>query len=240
METNNFIYHTPDLWESKETAELDKALVAFNLKFNAVGKDSAIQIPGRKDKKYASLDTIMIAVRPLLAECGLFVQQPIAGDKVVTIIRHTSGQFRAASMTFAPMSGNGTNALQNAGGGFTYIKRYAISAILSLATEEDDDGQSGTIKPEAKATKPPIKPPVVEKVTDEKVAIKVLESALSIEDLGSRWFTIAPATQALETVKTAKEVMKVRLSTPPRQEPEDPQLAAHLERNLNPDSKFAN
>lgn len=221
MDSNNFIYHTPDLWESKETSDLDKALVLFNQKFNAVGKDSAIQIPGRKDKKYASLDTIMIAVRPLLAECGLFVQQPIAGDRVVTIIRHTSGQFRAASMTFSPMSGNGTNALQNAGGGFTYIKRYAISAILSLATEEDDDGQSGTIKPDAKATKPPAKPtlpPPVFKIVDEAEAIKLLEGALDLKDLGVRWGNILPATQGLETVFTAKEVLKIRLSTP-RPEP---------------------
>ena len=198
METNNFIYHTPDLWESKETAELDKALVAFNLKFNAVGKDSAIQIPGRKDKKYASLDTIMIAVRPLLAECGLFVQQPIAGDKVVTIIRHTSGQFRAAAMTFSPMSGNGTNALQNAGGGFTYIKRYAISAILSLATEEDDDGQSGTIKPEAKATRPAPKPAGVD---DEIVAIGLIRRADNAEALTALWPTFTANVKKSESVK---------------------------------------
>lgn len=213
METNNFIYHTPDLWESQETSQLDKALAAFNSTFNSVAKDSAIQISGRKDKKYATLDNIMIAVRPMLAENGLFVQQPIAGDKVVTIIRHTSGQFRAAAMTFSPMSGNGTNALQNAGGGFTYIKRYAVSAMLSLATEEDDDGQTGTIKPDAKATKPA----PIAKVEDEAIGIKVLESAFSLDDLKTRWSTLSTTLQALETVMTAKEIMKLRLS--PRKEP---------------------
>lgn len=216
METNNFIYHTPDFWESAATAELDKALLAFNTEFSSVAKDSKIIIPNRPDKKYATLDNILIAIRPLLATNGLFIQQPIAGDKVITVLRHVSGQFRAAAMTFSPMQGQGTNALQNAGGGFTYIKRYAISALLSLATEEDDDGASGTIKPEAKATKPTAKP--AERVQDETVGIKVLEGALNEVDLQNRWFSLSPALQALETVMTAKEVMKARLSTS-RQEP---------------------
>ena len=50
-------------------------------------------------------------------------------------------------MPFHPMSGNkGTNALQELGGGITYAKRYAISAMLGISVDADDDGQSSKIK----------------------------------------------------------------------------------------------
>lgn len=160
---NNFIYHTAKLWESPETAELDKALVAFSAKFKAVKRDETVAVPGRAMRKFSSLDEIMIEIRPILAEAGLYVQQPISGDEIITLVKHSSGQFRACSMPMVAWQGQGTTPIQNLGGAITYLRRYSLGAMLALATEEDDDGastgklQPGTAKaaPPAKQTNPP-------------------------------------------------------------------------------------
>lgn len=137
---NGFVYHTPELWESPTTGALNQALSKFHAEFEAVAKD------GKSNRnKYATLDGILNVVRPLLAKHGLSIMQPISGTVVTTMLRHESGEFVAASMPYKPMSSNGTNDLQNAGGGFTYIKRYALSAMLSISTEADDDGASGGV-----------------------------------------------------------------------------------------------
>lgn len=140
--SNGFIYHNENFWESPATAELDKALVKFNAEFKSVKRDELVAVPNRAPRKFASLDEIMIEIRPILAKCGLFVQQPITGDFITTIVRHESGQFRAFSMPMVEWQGQGTTAIQNLGGAITYMRRYSLGAALALATEDDDDAQS--------------------------------------------------------------------------------------------------
>jgi len=170
--SNNFIYHNENFWESATTADLDKALVKFNAKFKSVKRDELVSVPNRAPRKFASLDEIMIEIRPILAECGLFVQQPITGDFITTIVRHESSQFRAFSMPMVAWQGQGTTAIQNLGGAITYMRRYSLGAALALATEEDDDAQStGKLdikkggKQEAAPAKP-APPPLEESVVD--------------------------------------------------------------------------
>lgn len=108
-----------------------------------------------KDRKYITLDSIMHAIRPALGELGLFVTQHLAGDSLTTMIIHEGGQFIASRFPFQAMSGSGTNNLQNLGGGLTYLRRYAISAILGIAADEDNDGEGSTLEKKTSATKEP-------------------------------------------------------------------------------------
>lgn len=101
-----------------------------------------------------TLDNILNTVRPILTKNGLVIIQALAGEYLITTIYHVSGQFIQSEMPFHPMSGNkGTNALQELGGGITYAKRYAISAMLGISVDTDDDAQSSKIKPEQLKTK---------------------------------------------------------------------------------------
>jgi hypothetical protein len=105
-------------------------------------------------KGYLTLDNILNTVRPILTKQGLVIVQALAGEYLVTTIYHTSGQFIQSEMPFHPMSGSkGTNSLQELGGGITYAKRYAISAMLGISVDADDDAQSSKIKPEQLKTK---------------------------------------------------------------------------------------
>jgi hypothetical protein len=140
--------------QTDNISELILAMVNFNLEFQNTklikdGKNEHLR------NKYLTLDNILNTVRPILTKHGLVIVQALAGDYLVTTIYHVSGQYIQSEMPFHPMSGNkGTNALQELGGGITYAKRYAISAMLGISVDADDDGQGSKIKPqELKAKK---------------------------------------------------------------------------------------
>jgi hypothetical protein len=140
--------------QTENIADLILAMVNFNLEFQNTklikdGKNEHLR------NKYLTLDNILNTVRPILTKNGLVIIQALAGDYLVTTIYHVSGQYIQTDMPFHPMSGNkGTNALQELGGGITYAKRYAISAMLGISVDADDDAQSSKIKPqELKAKK---------------------------------------------------------------------------------------
>jgi hypothetical protein len=137
---------TDHLWQTDQVNELATALLEFQKDFNkaSLKKDAKNQ---HLRNSYISLDNLLNTIRPILSKNGLVVTQDLAGDFITTTIYHTSGQFRGSSMPFNPMSGNkGTNNLQQIGGGITYAKRYALSAVLSISVDTDDDGNSMSTK----------------------------------------------------------------------------------------------
>lgn len=122
---------------SETLSEISKALVEFQSKLTPVIKDS--DNPFYKSK-YASLETIWQAIRGPLAECGLSIVQPIScdGDKVTldTILLHTSGEWISGSMPLIPVKCDP----QGWGSVITYARRYALSAMIGVVSDEDDDG----------------------------------------------------------------------------------------------------
>jgi hypothetical protein len=90
--------------------------------------------------KYAPLDAIVDATRPVLAKHGLAIQQmPIFEDGragVKTTILHKSG-FSTSSTLLLPLK---DMSPQGVGGAITYARRYALAAVCGLATEDDLDG----------------------------------------------------------------------------------------------------
>jgi len=147
-----------DYVTSEATDNVFKALLAFHKDPPPIIKEGKI-LMHNKERKYLTLDSILHAVRPALASQGLFIMQHLAGDSLITIIQHESGQFIQSYFPFQTMQGSGTNNLQNLGGGLTYLRRYALTAILGIAADEDDDGNAGGIekKGESEATPGPTK-----------------------------------------------------------------------------------
>lgn len=91
--------------------------------------------------KYAPLNDVLNLVRPLLSEQGLSVVQAPSGDGeniiIITTLLHESGQW----ITFPALVLKADKATaQGAGSAITYARRYALSAILGIASEDDDDG----------------------------------------------------------------------------------------------------
>jgi len=94
--------------------------------------------------KYAPLDAIVEATRPVLAKHGLAIQQqPLFMDGtagVETTILHKSGHSTTTTLLL-PLK---DQSPQGVGSAITYARRYALAAVLGLATEDDDDGNIST------------------------------------------------------------------------------------------------
>ncbi len=133
--------------QSQDIAELAKALSAFQAIVTAIGKDSENPF---FHSKYASLENIIETIRQPLTDSGLsFSQFPSGENNLTTILMHTSGQWLQATAKMTPKD----TSPQSQGSAITYMRRYALSAILGLATEEDDDGNQASTTPKA-AIKP--------------------------------------------------------------------------------------
>jgi hypothetical protein len=148
-------WHTDNYWTSTAQDKVLAALLAFHKEPVSITKDRTVPVGGGRTRSYTTLDEIIAKTKPALAKHGLMLIQSLAGPEVITQLLHVSGQFIASKVGFIPMQGNNTNALQNAGGGLTYLKRYAISALLNLNADEDtdaDDSQAAVLPhlPESK------------------------------------------------------------------------------------------
>lgn len=90
--------------------------------------------------RYASLNSVLDACRPHLSKHGLAVMQNLGvqGDyyTLTTTLSHSSGQW---SRSCAPVCSIKCNP-QQVGSALTYFRRYALSAIVGISSDDDEDG----------------------------------------------------------------------------------------------------
>lgn len=137
---------------SQETNLIDAAMVEIQqeLKHAILDKKN----PHLKNL-YASLESIIDAIRPIASSKGISFQQfpEMEGDLniLTTRISHKSGQFYVSKMKLMVLK----PGMQDLGSAITYAKRYALSSIFGVATGEgDDDGHATTIAPKQEEAKP--------------------------------------------------------------------------------------
>jgi hypothetical protein len=125
--------------KSDSLVELTKSLVAFQSELKPVPKDS---INPFFHSKYADISTIWETIRPLLFKHGFAVSQlPQEHDgKIIltTLLLHTSGEWLSSELLVVPDKPNNPQAV---GSALTYARRYALSALLGICSEEDDDAE---------------------------------------------------------------------------------------------------
>lgn len=101
--------------------------------------------------KYATLDALIDMLRGVLPRHGLwFTQMPTReGGKsaLTTRVIHESGEWMEDSieMTDTELQGK-SNDTQKVGASITYFRRYALSSIFGVASDEDVDGNLHTAK----------------------------------------------------------------------------------------------
>jgi hypothetical protein len=132
---------------------LIEALVKFHKTVPAINKTANAQYG-----KFADLETVLSTVTPHLINNGLVISQvfePSEGLEpiLITKLLHISG---AELISRLPMViGKGRNALHDFGGSCTYLKRYALLAMLGLTADMDMDGDFADDQPAAKPTAKP-------------------------------------------------------------------------------------
>ena len=122
-----------------ETITLTKKLLLFQAKVNAIKKDG--KNPHFKNS-YTTINEILSDVKPLLTELGLVLTQPIADNKVRSVITDSDTNEAVASSIEIPANLNA----QQIGGCITYFRRYTLTCLLALEST-DDDGTEATELP---------------------------------------------------------------------------------------------
>lgn len=122
--------------KSDSIAKLTPALIKAQSEIHNAILDS--KNPHFKSE-YASLESVLEAVKPALNKNGLLLLQPVTlGDDgkpyIETTIIHESGEW-VGSLTpviFQKMSA------QAAGSGYTYARRYSLQALVAIGSDDDD------------------------------------------------------------------------------------------------------
>jgi len=142
--------------QSEHITALSEALAKAQGAFPGVRKTG--KNPHR-NAEYATLDDVINAIRKPLADNGLSFIQPLRSDGtdyvLETRLMHTSGEWIGSSLTIPEMEGNrGMNGLQAFGAALTYVRRYALTTMLGINAETDNDG-SGKEEPSDNAQATP-------------------------------------------------------------------------------------
>lgn len=129
-------------------ATLASALAAFQSELPRVGKGNTADA-GTYSYKYADLADVSMAVLPLLGKHGLsFSAKPMLdeGGKFVLAytLRHSSGESDGGSYPLP------TGRPQEVGSAITYARRYALSAMVGIAPDADDDGATAPDVPDVR------------------------------------------------------------------------------------------
>lgn len=124
--------------KSESIAKLSASLTKFQSEMQSVKKGSVN--PFYKST-YADLASIIEAIREPLATNGLaFSQFPSGQNGLRTILMHESGEWIEETFYVSPTD----SKPQSLGSAITYARRYALGAILGIATEDDDDGNEAS------------------------------------------------------------------------------------------------
>ena len=102
--------------------------------------------------KYADLESVWDSCRSLLSENGLAVMQ-FPGEyydgtmHLTTILTHKSGEWIGQDMSVPVTKPDA----QGAGSALTYMRRYALAAVVGVVQADDDGNASALPKPIVKA-----------------------------------------------------------------------------------------
>jgi hypothetical protein len=122
-----------------ELGALAGALAKAQTEFAPVNRSKTVTVQtktgGSYKFAYAPLDTILAAVREPLSKNGLVLVQMLDEGALVTTLLHESGASIGGRVDLPA-----TTDIQGFGSAITYLRRYAIQALLGIAAEEDDDG----------------------------------------------------------------------------------------------------
>lgn len=138
--------------QSNEINELATALAKAQSEMRPVIKDSTNPF---YNSKYADLSSVWEACRDPLSKNGLSVIQTTQCDcdremTLITTLAHSSGQWiKSHTPVYIPKEGvveldkwgkpKKPNRLHQIGSALTYLRRYALSCIIGISSDEDDD-----------------------------------------------------------------------------------------------------
>lgn len=182
---------------SEQTTEIIAAIAQAQGDFKPFERSKKVNVQTKGGQHYsffyAPIDAILKAVGPALSAAGVAILQPAgfeAGSVVVTtMLWHKSGQFISSTVSW-PFS---DNRIQELGSIVTYLRRYSLSSMLSLAADEDIDGPPSAHGSDSKGDIMPDK---------KKVDTAVRSRLLSLK---KEWMTTIPGLSQLSQSERAEK-----------------------------------
>lgn len=115
--------------------------------------------------KYSTLDNVINTVKPVLAKFGLsYIQSPSTSEDglhigTTTLLMHESGEWIESDPIVLPAYKLGRDSVkvydaQAAGIAITYSRRYSLSSLLGISSEDDDDANGIIHEGNAREQKP--------------------------------------------------------------------------------------
>lgn len=132
--------------ETNPHSELVKSLVKAQAEFKAPPKTKKVDFTDKSGRKvkysYADLADVIDATKDILAKNSLAITQELKTDEagkfgLCTSLRHTSGAF---IKSWHPLPEPGSIRPQDFGSCLTYARRYSLSSLLGISSDEDADG----------------------------------------------------------------------------------------------------
>lgn len=159
-------------FQSENITELAKALLNVQRTMHPIVKDA--ENPFTKSW-YASLNSVMDACRDALIENSIWlcqypvpVEQPNSLGLVTKLTHAESGQWQS-SLAVVPLPKADP---QGMGSAITYSRRYALTAMLGMVTEDDDGESAKNGKKSSTRHKLPVTTPEAQKASPRDPSIK--------------------------------------------------------------------
>lgn len=158
--------------------EFAEALAGFQAELGPIIKDKK-----GHNCKYADLDSIAQAIRPILDKFGLSYsfnqQQDQTGVMVTCTITHKSGHKEQNTLGAPFDTSGGKNNIQAIASSVTYLRRYTLTGALGITTGEDDtDGGKPAYTADDLVR-------YLDVVRDELQSLAALQQALAFNDFAA-------------------------------------------------------
>ncbi|RAI79698.1 single-stranded DNA-binding protein [Macrococcoides goetzii] len=129
--------------KSESIVEISKALAEFQEKVKQPLKDA--NNPFFKSK-YVPLENVVESITEIAPRLGLSFTQWALNDTngrigVATMLMHSSGEYIEFDPVFMKAD---KETAQGAGALITYLKRYSLSAVFGITSDQDDDGNAAS------------------------------------------------------------------------------------------------
>lgn len=131
--------------KSESITELNKALANFHKEVKQPMKDA--NNPFFKSK-YVPLENVVETIDDVAPKHGLtYSQYPVTTENglvgISTVLLHESGEY----IEFPPATTKpDKNTAQGVGSALTYMRRYSLSAVFGITSDQDDDGNEASGK----------------------------------------------------------------------------------------------
>ena len=149
---------TNPLKETSTVASLYASLLKFQSANVPIHKNCTANLGGGRQYRYADLPSVLASIKPALSDSGLVLVQFVDGGTLTTRVVHAASGEALESHFPLPLDGLNWHGI---GSAVSYARRYALTSLLGLAPDDDDDAVS---------TLPDKTPAVIQRGNGEPVA----------------------------------------------------------------------